>query len=390
MTQNDLESLAIIALAAVLAVLLAGVPRRVRLPGVVLEIALGILVGPQVLGLAEETEVVSALADFGLTFLLFMAGFEVELGRIRGRPLKLAGMGWLASLALAFGLGAVLQLEGLVRSDLYVGLALTTTALGTLLPIVRDEGLLDTPFGRHLLAVGTVGEFGPVVAVAVLLSSGRPLTSVLLLSGFVLCAGAVAWLTVRVPVPAVARVLRETLHTSGQLLVRVVILLLVLLVLLASELGLDVLLGAFAAGLIVRRLTTDETLQHLRLRLDAVGYGFFIPIFFVVTGVRFDIRDLLSDPRTALELVVVLLALLFVRGLPALLYRRELSGREQLSLAFFSATGLPLIVAITTIGVQVGRLSEQGAVAMVGAGMVSVFVYPLVALSVLKRDSGRF
>lgn len=388
MSQNDLVSLAVIVAAAVVAVLLAALLRRVvRLPGVVLEIALGIIVGPQVLHLAEETEFVGALADLGLTFLLFMAGFEVEIQRIKGRPIKLAGGGWLISLALAFGIGGIMQVEGLVRSDLFFGLVLTTTALGTLLPILRDEGLLETDMGRHLLAVGAVGEFGPVMAVAVLLSTGRPLVSSVLLLAFVVCVLAVALITVRVPAPHVGRLVHETLHTSGQLMVRIVVLLLVLLVLLASELGLDVLLGAFAAGLIVRRLTTERTMEHLQTRLDTLGYGFLIPIFFVVTGIRFDIVHLVTSVRAIVILVVVLLLLLVVRGLPALLYRKDLTGRQQLSLAFFSATGLPLIVAITTIGQEVGTIGATAAVAMVGAGMVSVFAYPLIALAILRRGS---
>lgn len=386
MSQNDLVSLAVITAAAVAAVLLASLLRRARIPGVVLEIALGILVGPQVLHLAEETDFVAALADFGLTFLLFLAGFEVEIQRIKGRPLKLAGGGWLVSLALAFGIGGLLQVEGLVRSDLYFGLALTTTALGTLLPILRDEGLLETDMGRHLLAVGAVGEFGPVVAVAVLLSGGRPLLSTVLLAAFVVCVLAVAFVTIRMPAPHVGRLLHETLRTSGQLMVRIVVLLLVVLLLLASELGLDILLGAFAAGLILRRLTTERTMEHLQTRLDTLGYGFFIPIFFVVTGIRFDIVHLVTSVHAIVILVVVLLLMLVVRGLPALLYRRDLDGRQQLSLAFFSATGLPLIVAITTIGQQVGAIGSTAAVAMVGAGMVSVFVYPLIALAILRRS----
>lgn len=390
MGQDDLVSLAVITAAAVLAVLLAGLLRRARVPGVVLEIALGIVVGPQVLRLATETEIVAALADFGLTFLLFLAGFEVELERIRGRPIKLAGAGWLVSLALGFGIGGVLQVEGVVRSDLYFGLALTTTALGTLLPIMRDQGLLETRFGGHLLAVGTVGEFGPVVAVAVLLSTGRPLVSALLLIAFVVVVLAIGVITVRVPAPHVGRMLHETLRTSGQLMVRIVVLLLALLVLLASELGLDVLLGAFAAGLIVRRVTTRTTIEHLQTRLDALGYGFFIPVFFIVTGIRFDVVHLVTSLAAVVTLVAVFALLLVVRGLPALLlYRTELVARDRLSLAFFSATGLPLIVAITTIGQHTGAIGVRAAVAMVGAGMVSVFAYPLVGLSFLRRAGDR-
>lgn len=388
MSQNDLASLAVIMVAAVAAVLLAGLLRKARLPGVVLEIALGIVLGPQVLRLTEETEFVGALADLGLTFLLFMAGFEVEIARIKGRPMKLAGAGWLVSLALAFAIGGIMQVEGLVRSDLYFGLALTTTALGTLLPILRDEGLLEADMGRHLLAVGAVGELGPVVAVAVLLSTGRPVVSTVLLLAFVACVLAVAFITIRVPAPHVGRLVHETLHTSGQLMVRIVVLLLVLLVLLASELGLDVLLGAFAAGLIVRRLTTERTMEHLQTRLDTLGYGFLIPIFFVVTGIRFDIVHLVTSVRAIVILVAVLLLLLVVRGLPALLYRKDLTGRQQLSLAFFSATGLPLIVVITTIGQEVGTIGATAAVAMIGAGMVSVFVYPLIGLAILRRGGG--
>lgn len=246
--EQAIPTLALIGAAAVLAPILAEQTRGLRIPSVVLEIALGIAIGPYVLNVVRPNDVVSALSDMGLAFLMFLAGFELELDRVRGVPLRRAAIGWLLSLAIALGLAFALVSTGLALDTLIVGLALTTTALGTLLPVLSDAGVLTTKFGAYVLAIGTVGEFGPIVMVAVLLTHKDPVVAGSLLVAFVAIATLTALLATRAHPPKVVALLRRQLHSSAQLPVRVAVLLVLLLVYVASELGLDLLLGTFRGG----------------------------------------------------------------------------------------------------------------------------------------------
>jgi Kef-type K+ transport system membrane component KefB len=289
------------------------------------------------------------------------------------------------SFALALGFAFVLVSSGLALDTLIVGLALTTTALGTLLPIVADAGVLATGFGTYLVGIGTVGEFGPIVVVAVLLTGKDPRITAVLLVAFVAVAALSAVLATRVHPPRFVALLRRHLNSSSQLPVRVSVLLVLSLVYLAFELGLDVLLGAFAAGIVVRLLTKGDDSDVIKGKLEAIGFGFLIPIFFIVSGIHFDLHILVSRHSALLRLVLFLALMAVVRGLPALvLYRRELSLSERVPLALFSATGLPLIVVITTIGTTEGRMLPENAAALVGAGMLSVLLFPAIGLRRLR------
>ena len=276
---------------------------------------------------------------------------------------------------------------GFGLNTLILGLALTSTALGTLLPMLRDAGALETRFGGFVLAIGTVGEFGPIVAVALLLTGANPVGTAVLLVVFVVIASAAALLAARTHQPRFVSMLSRHLHSSAQLPVRISVLLIVLLVWVASELGLDVLLGAFAAGIVVRLFTAGDDEEVIRVKLEAIGFGFLIPIFFIVSGMKFDLNALTSDPATMLRVPIFLLLFLFVRGAPAfLLYRREVPRNQLLPLALFSSTALPLVVVITSIGLDRGRLRPANAAALVGAGMLSVRLYPLLGFTLLRRS----
>lgn len=386
MTDGSIGTLVLIAGIAVLSPLLAERLRRFNVPDVVLELALGILVGPYVLKLAHVTSVVSGLSDIGLAFLMFLAGYELELGQIRGRPLRLGLVGWVLSLGIALGLSFALVSTGLAVDTVVVSLALTTTALGTLLPMFRDAGITETPFGPYVMAVGTVGEFGPIVAVAVLLTKRDPLITGSLLVLFVGVALVCALLAGRRQPPAMVALLRRHLNSSAQLPVRVSVFFVLFLVYLAFELGLDVLLGAFAAGVVIRLFTVGDDSTVIKGKFEAIGYGFLIPIFFIVSGIRFDLHALTSNPGAFLRLPLFLGLFLVVRGLPALLlYRADMSRRERIPLALFSATGLPLIVVITQLGVAAGRMRPENAAALVGAGILSVLLLPMLAFNGLRR-----
>ena len=385
MIHVDTESFFVIVLSsAVAAVLVATLPGRFVPPVVVVELLLGILVGPQVLDIVGIDGFTEFFANLGLGMLFFFAGYEIDFERIRGRPLELGALGWLLSIVLAYGIGGALAAAGIVVSFLYTGSAMATTAIGTLIPILRDRGELKTRFGTYLLAAGGVGEFGPILLVTLVLSTGHPLHEAAILVAFVLLALAVALISVRLAWrgwPALER----TFEASSQLAVRVTVVLVFGLVLLAGKLGLDVLLGGFVAGMIVRLALKGHELQVFESKLTAVGFGFFVPFFFVTSGITFDL-DALGSITALLKLTMFFGLFLVVRGAPAmLLYRGVLQLRQRAALAFYSATELPLVVAITTIAIETGHMKTSTAAGLVGAAMLSTLVFPFVGRALQER-----
>jgi Kef-type K+ transport system membrane component KefB len=375
---------AIVLVAAIAAITVAVAPKRMAPPVVVLELMLGILIGPEVLDLAHSSDFIDFFSNLGLGMLFYFAGYEIDFERIRGAPLRLGAIGWALSVALAYGIGGLLAAAGIVVSFLYTGSAMATTAIGTLIPILRDNGALKTRFGTYLLAAGGVGEFGPILLITLVFSTESPLRESAILLAFVALALAVALASVRLAWrgwPA----LEKTFEASSQLAVRVTVVLVFGLVLLASQLGLDVLLGGFVAGMITRAALKGHELQVFESKLTAVGFGFFVPFFFVTSGLEFDLGAL--GTASALAKLALFFALfLVVRGTPALLlYRKVLSATERRALAFFSATELPLVVAITTIAVDAGKMRTSTAAGLVGAAMISTLVYPFVGLALQRR-----
>jgi Kef-type K+ transport system membrane component KefB len=375
----------IVVIAALAAITVAAVPKRFAPPVVVLELLLGIVVGPQVLGLAKTDDFINFFSNLGLGMLFFFAGYEIDFERIKGRPLKLGAWGWLISVALAYGIGGVLAATGIIVSFLYTGSAMATTAIGTLIPILRDNKELKTKFGTYLLAAGGVGEFGPILLVTLFLSTDHPLHEAAILIAFILLAIAVALVSVRLAWrgwPALER----TFEASSQLAVRITVVLVFGLVLLAGKLGLDVLIGGFVAGMITRLALKGHELQVFESKLTAVGFGFFVPFFFVTSGIGFDLNAL-GSATAILKLVMFFGLFLVVRGTPALLlYRGVLGARDRTALAFYSATELPLVVAITTIATDSGHMKASTAAGLVGAAMLSTLVFPFVGLALRKES----
>jgi Kef-type K+ transport system membrane component KefB len=381
----DTESFFVIVLAAaVAAVAVATLPGRFVPPVVVVELLLGILVGPQVLDIAATDSFIEFFSNLGLGMLFFFAGYEIDFERIKGKPLRLGALGWLFSVVLAHAIGAGLAAAGLVVSALYTSSAMATTAIGTLIPILRDGGELKSRFGSYLLAAGGAGEFGPILLVTLFLSTDHPLHEAAILIGFVLLAIAVALVSVRLAWrgwPALER----TFEASNQLAVRVTVVLVFGLVLLAGKLGLDVLLGGFVAGMIVRLALKGHELHVFESKLTAVGFGFFVPFFFVTSGIAFDL-DALGSVTALLKLAMFLGLFLLVRGAPAmLLYRDVLQGRQRAALAFYSATELPLVVAITTTAIETGHMKPSTAAGLVGAAMLSTLLFPFFGRAFQER-----
>jgi Kef-type K+ transport system membrane component KefB len=386
---TSVAAIVLVPVVAVGASLLASAVGRVaKVPLVVFEILLGLLLGPSILGWIPESDDVDLLAHFGLAFLFFMAGNEIDFAAIKGRPIKRASLGWLVSLAVGITLGVLLAPDPI--SGVYIGIALASTALGTLMPMLRDAGELKTPFGLAVIAVGAIGEFGPLVAVSLFLSGRRPLSAALVLIAFAVVSGLAILVVSRGTHIRFHRLIAATLHTSGQFAVRFVVLMIAALVGLSLALGLDMLLGAFAAGVICRMLLAGARrpdAEAVEGKLEAVAFGVFVPIFFINTGIKFDLAALFANPHTLLLLPIFLALLLIVRGVPgAFSAPRGSTFADRGALTLLSGTALPIIVAVTDFALKDGALTKGIATALVGAGMLSVLIFPIIALTLRKRS----
>jgi Kef-type K+ transport system membrane component KefB len=358
---------------------LSGREGMIVVPVVVIELVLGVLIGPHLLGL-HVTQFISFFSDLGLGLLFFFAGYEIDLNRIKGQPLRLGLLGWGLSLAIAYTIGGVLAAAGIVLSLLYTGSALVTTAIGTLIPILSDAGELRTRFGTYLLAAGAVGEFGPILLLTLVLSTQSTLHNTLILVAFVALAVGTTLFAVR-SAGRTMPMLERTLESSSQLIVRWIIVLVFALAFLAFKLGLDLLLGGFAAGLIAREVIKDRDMPAFDSKLRAVAFGVFVPFFFVVSDMNLDITALFASLSSVLKMILFFVLFLIVRGAPAmLLYRSVLDGRERVALALLCSTQLPLVIAITTVATASGHMRLDTAAALEGAAVLSTLVFPVLAL----------
>ena len=380
--QQSLIDLLIVSVVAALTPILAGLLSRLRVAQVVILIVGGILIGPEVFGWAEPGGI-ELISNVGLGFLFLLAGYELELGLFRERAGRLALTSWLVTAVIAIAVTGALAAVDFVRAFVPIAIGLTTTALGTLLPILRDNQMLEGRFGSFIMAAGAVGEFLPIVAIAIFLSAQGAFLGLVSL----VVIGGVALLFTFVPRlvrnQKIRGIVSEGEHATSQTTLRWTMVLLFALLVIASNFGLDVVLGAFLAGVVLRRWAPGDV-HSLEAKLDAVGYGFFIPVFFVTSGMSLDLQSIIKSPG---RLVVFFVLFLAVRGLPALLfYRRELPMRGRVQLMLLTATALPLLVALAHIGLESGTMLPENAAALVGAGVLSVMVFPAVAVGLRRSD----
>lgn len=381
--QRELVSLVVIMAIAALAPIVLGL-LRIKIAEVVLLLVGGMILGPSFLGWIVVDPSIDLVAQIGLGFLFFFAGLELDPAAIQGRFGKLAALGWGISLLLAGVASFTLEMLGYVDNFLGFAIVLTSTALGTLLPTFRDSGLLETPFGKLFMGAGAWGEFGPIVAIALFLGGLGVLGGSISLLAF----GAIAFILAKAPRwlahQRVVEIVGRTTLTSSQTGVRLAVLFMVILLALSGFMGLDVVLGAFIAGVILRRYLPPEDESPLQSKVEAVGFGFLIPVFFVVSGANIDARAVMENP---LPMLVVFVLLLLVRGVPQFfVYKSAVPDpRARASLALYIATGLPIIVAATTVQVQAGLMTTGDAAELVGAGALSVLVFPVLAGLIRKR-----
>ncbi|MFN2505087.1 MAG: cation:proton antiporter [Acidimicrobiales bacterium] len=383
-------NLLIVAVVAASAPLLVGFAPAIRVPAVVLEILAGILVGPSGLGWVEIDLPIQILALIGLAFLLFLAGLEIDLAQLRGPVLRLAGLGFAATLVLGVAVGLAFSAAGYVRSPLLIAVALSATSLGMVVPVLKDAGEVDRPLGQLTIAGASVADFGAIVLLSLLFSEmSASIGSTLVLLGLFA-------LLVVAPAVALARlnrslrleaILVRLQDTTAEIRVRLAIVLLIGFVALAGKLGLETILGAFLAGAILNLVDRDSVSHpHFRLKLEAIGYGFVVPVFFISSGLRFDLDALLGSPSAFLKVPLFLLALLVVRAVPAALYAPDVGRRGAVAAGLLQATSLPFLVTATQIGASLGEIRPDTAAALVSAGLLSVVIFPLVALSLLGRE----
>ena len=380
----------IVVVVAFLAPLVLGLTPARRLPAIVLEIVVGIIIGPSVLSWVKVDLPISILSVLGLAFLLFLAGLEVELERLRGRLLMYVGSAFLLSLGLALLVGYGLSVAGQVLSPLLIAIILVATGLGIVIPVLKDAGESESDFGQLVIAGAMFAEFGSIILLSLFFSGEATSisTKLVLLAGFVLLAAGFAIVVLRLERSMrIAAVLVRLQDTTAQIRVRGAFMLLVAFVTLASLLGLETILGAFIAGVILRFVDGDHMMTHpqFRKKLEAVGFGVFIPVFFVTSGIRFDLAALLSSPATILRVPLFLVALLLVRGLPALLYRPLVGGHRAVVAALLQATSLSFIVAASQIGMELGLIAKATGAALIAAGLLSVLFFPLLALTILRH-----
>jgi Kef-type K+ transport system membrane component KefB len=382
------EGLLVVAIVAAAAPLLIGLAPRLRVPSVVLEIVAGILVGPAVLGWVEVDAPITVLSLLGLAFLLLLSGLELDLRGLLGPRLRAAGLGYLATLVLGVTAGLVFTALGWTASPWLVAIALSATSLGLVVPVLKDAGQLDREVGQLTVAGASVADFGAILLLSFFFStsSTSARTKGGLLVGLALLAVVAVLALTRLGRSMRAGSLLVRLQdTTAEIRVRLAVVLLVVFVALADSIGLEFILGAFIAGAVLGLIDRDTMSHpHFRLKLEAIGFGLLVPVFFVASGLRFDLESLLSSPAAFARVPVFLLALLVIRGLPAALYAGTVGRREAVAAALLQATSLPFIVAAIAIGLDVGELSPETGSALVAAGLVSVVVFPPIALRLLR------
>lgn len=381
--EADFVSLAVIALAAALCPMAARLVPKKLIPETVFLLLAGALLGPHMLGAIEVTESITLLSDLGLGFLFLLAGYEIDPKILGSRQGKRGLVTWVITLALAFLVVRVSPDFSVSHIDgIAMAIALTTTALGTLMPIMTERSLMGTRVGDSILAYGTWGELCPILAMALLLSTRAEWKTMLILLAFaLLCVLAAV-------VPAKAkkaghcayRFLSENANTNSQTIMRMVVLLLVGLVALSAVFDLDIVLGAFAAGFVLRYIIPegDNELEH---KLEGLGFGFLIPLFFIASGAKIDLLAVFEQPMLLIGFIVMLLLIrtapIFV-SLSAGKDTRDMSPHNRITVALHCTTALPLIVAVTSVAVNAGAITQDTASVLVAAGGITVFLMPLL------------
>ncbi len=377
-------SFVIVAVIAFLAPVVRAMTPLILVPAIVLELVGGIIVGPHGLGIASETEPVEVFSTVGLACLLFLAGREIQVDRLRGALLTSSLAGFTFSFALAFAAALAMHAVGLIETPLLVAIVLVATSLSIIIVPLKDARETDTDWGQQVIAAAAVAEFGAVILLAFFYSGERagPWTEIFHLGLFVVLAALLlVSLTHGAQFKRVTDAIARLEGTSAQIGVRGDFALIAVVAGVASQLGLETILAAFTVG-VIRGMTSsrDELSEQ---RLDAVALGIFIPFFFVGSGMDFNLGALFSSVSAFIRLPLFVLAVLIVRGLPALMYRSRFATRRTAAAGLLQATSLSFIVVATQIGLTLKIMYPATATALVGAGLITVMVFPALAFGII-------
>jgi Kef-type K+ transport system membrane component KefB len=390
MEEYALDNLMVVALLAFAVPFVLGFFPRVKVASAVIELIAGMLVGPALLGWVEIDAPVQIMAAIGVSFLLFLAGMELDLRVLKGAALRLGAAGFVLSLTLAIAIELTFKYFGQVNTPFLVAIALSATSVGIVVPILNDSGYLHTPTGVFTLAGASAAEFGTIVLLGLFFARSGYSPAVEVVGLIVLAVLAVLlffgliWLSRR---EATQRIFRRLDDTSSQVRVRLAVLVLLAAAAFAAALGFEAILGTFLAGAIFAVVIRGwDDLGTFKKKLDGVGFGFFVPVFFIASGMRLDLSALLGWYEMA-RVLVLLLVLLLVRALPVLLYRKHLSGREMLASGLLQATNLSFVVVAVTVGESIGAITYSGGTGLIAAGLLSAVIFPPIAHMLLKRPS---
>ena len=387
------NSVLIIAALAVLVPVALGFLPQVPVPGAVLEVIAGIVVGPAVLGWVRVDAPVQVLSDLGLGMLLFLAGLEIDVDRLRGPLVRLAGSAFAVSVALALVCAYAFRLAGLGTQPLLLAIMLMSTSTGLLLPLLKDVGEDATEFGQLVMTAAAIAEIVPIMLLSLFFSAASKTTADQLVSlAIFLALLALIGLTLSraLRLERLDRLLTRLEDRSAQLRVRAALTLALACGVLAYRFGFASILGAFAAGLLVRlvELSGHAPRPQFQIKVEAIGFGFLVPIFFITTGVSFQLKELLANPTAIAEVPLFLAALLVVRGLPALLYRRFVGPRRAGAAGLLQATTLTFVIVASQIGLATGKITPTAAASLLTAGLLSAALFPVGAQRLLARRAG--
>ncbi len=391
MNTNSIYGLLIIATVAFgIPFLLRLTPLR-RFPASVAEIVAGILIGPAGFGWVKIDLPIHLFALIGLGFLLFFAGLEINLYRLKSSLMARVGIGFLFSFGLALLAGYTLLATGQVQSPLYMAILLAATALGMVVPLMHDQGVIETDFGQLVIDSATVAQFGTLLLLSLFFTNATTQLNVKLvfLGGFLLVAIALAFVLMRLErSKRLANVFLNLMDTSSQIRVRGAFMLLMVFLALAQVMGIQVLLASFVAGVILRAIDPHGMRRHpiFYQKLSAVGFGVFVPVFLVATGVQLDFSALTAHVSTLLRVLFFLLALLIVRVLPALIYRPLVGTRKAVIVGLFQAMSLTFLVAGIQIGLQLDLISKVNAAALIAAAVLAALICPFLATTLLRSE----
>jgi Kef-type K+ transport system membrane component KefB len=359
---------------------------RLRIPSIVLELLAGYVFGPAVLGWIYPGPVVTVIATIGVAFLLFLAGMEIDLGALRGAPLKLGSIGFVLSFVIAASLTLPLGAANVVLTPLLIAIALSATSVGIIIPVLRDTGQLDSPAGTFTVAGATVAEFATIALLGVFFSGPgtSSIIEALLLALLAILAVVLMLGLSRIWKWEPGRAVTSRLDdTSSQVRVRFAVMILLGSAVVAASFGFEAILGTFLAGTVLAIIIRGDRFEKpFRQKLEAVGFGFFVPAFFVMSGMRLDLSSI-NSPAAIGRVALLFSMLLLIRGLPALLYRSHLTRRETLAAAMLQSTNLSFIVVAVTVGMELKRIRPVTGSALILAGLLSAVIFPAAAQMLL-------